>query len=700
MTTGMYRLVGLAVLGCLAVGCSVGDDAGVGADADSAAGLHSEAASTESDTVVANPPMIVDGADVVAGSAPLALVVVQGPIAEDHSYVSVSWSHIDLARNPDEAPLAVGYEVARDGDVIAETTIDDEPWNDLAVVDDAVEPGLHRYQVRALLAAGPGPWSEPVTAEVRSTSDIGAVFAVDDYDGSDLEKAEQAVAAADAAGGGVVLFGAGTYSFDDALMIDGSGILLRGAGENETVLRASFPGSLESCGRVTPLLLFRGDPEELDVEVATTMPRGSTEIPVDGTPPFEVGDIVEIDGAIGQLSTGEFHALEIPQDPASGNDQRYPFEAGVVVGVADRSFTIDHPTSPVLTQGSSLYRYGSGRGNGIELMTLEGGGPEDRTYHRLIDARYQVDFRLAEVTGRWSNRNFLDASGHGITIVGFTGIEGGAAGYQPEPCKYKVGFGPATDVTVLDSTIGSQVHDRNMSLITMQFVYRGLVRNTVLGGSRTYGFNEHGGGSRDLVVENNWIGSGASGWSGILLGNDTWGFSGETAIRGNQFVDNVTDIIMVENSYGGVVAGNRSEGCSVACLTWSGWGGADGVRTAILEAADYGSARLLVTGNRFESEADGLDFGVDESNGFPWIGVRDLVVTDNVVTATGSALSIQGDATTSGRIWVTGNRFEGEVVAPTPGTDWWLWANDGGPATAEGELPSWIRLHQDWELNR
>ncbi len=419
-----------------------------------------------------------------------------------------------------------------------------------------------------------------------------------------------------------------------------------------------------------------------------------------------------------------------------------------MIAVSDDTVTIDHPTSPILTEGSRVYRYGSGRGNGVELLTVEGGGADDETYHRLLDIGYQIDFHLADVTARWANRNFLDASGHGITIVGLTGIEGGAAGYEPEPCKYKVGFGPATDVVVVDSVLGSPDHDRNMSLMTTQFVYRALVRNTVFGGSRTYGFNEHGGGSRDLVVENNWFGTGPTGWAGILLGNDTWGFGGETAIRSNQFVDNVVDVLMVENPYGVVVAGNRSVGCVDVCLSWSGWGvtdaneadGADSVEEAnnadgaddadrpedadgadvadvadgpaaadgdgtvpppIADPADYGSARLVVTGNHMVSSGGGLALGTDDSNGYPWTGIRDAAVTGNVVESGDEpALQILGDGSLSGRLWVSGNRLEGEVTTPEPGDDWWWWANTAGPDTSEQPLPDWMKIHQSWELDR
>ncbi|MGF1596691.1 MAG: hypothetical protein ACFCVK_07125 [Acidimicrobiales bacterium] len=640
-----------------------------------------------------------DDLDVIAGPAPQAVVAVQGPVDEAARYISVTWSHIDLDRAPDEPPLAIGYDIERDGEVVGSTAVDDDPWDDVAFRDEQVSGGVHTYRVRARFESGPGPWSAPAEVEVVTSDAIGQVFAVDDYVGSDLARAQRAVDDAEEAGGGIVLFGPATYELSDSLVISGNGVLLRGAGEDRTVLRAAFPGGDEPCGPVTPLLLFRGAYDELGVTVDRTAPRGDTSVRLDGPVAIEVGEFIEIDGIQGQLGIDEYGPLGIAQDPSTGRDERYPFEAGVVTAVDGDTITFDHPLSPFITEGAGLYRYPTGWNNGLELLTVEGAGRDDTSYHRLVDASQQIDFRVAEVTARWGNRNFIDAGGHRITVVGLTATEGGAAGYQPEPCKYKLGFGPATDVTVVDSHIGSTDSDENMSLITMQFVYRAVVRNNVLGQSRTYGINEHGGGSRDLVIENNWIGAGPSGWSGILLGNDTWGFGGETAIRNNRFLDNVVDVLMVENPYGVVIAGNRSRGCRQACVTWSGWGGGtNGEAGAIADPDLYGSARLTIIGNRFDQAANGLDLGTDESNGFPWIGIRDAVVADNVVGSTdGTALTVRGDPDSSGRLWVTGNLFEGDVETGNTGTDWWFWDNTAGPSTADEAWPDWLALHQAWE---
>ncbi len=263
-------------------------------------------------------------------------------------------------------------------------------------------------------------------------------------------------------------------------------------------------------------------------------------------------------------------------------------------------------------------------------------------------------------------------------------------------CKYKVGFGPATDIVFVGGELGSSEHNQNMSLMTIQFVYRAVVRNSTFGESRTYGFNEHGGGSRDVVFENNAVASGPDSWAGILLGNDTWGFGGETTIRNNRFTDNVVDILMVENPYGISIVGNRSSGCLEACIKWSGWGGEiDGYRPIPTETL-WGSARLLVAHNQMINAEVGLLLGADESVGYRWLGARDVVVMANQVEAV-TALQLLGGSDVTGRVWVGVNQFHGEIKTAEPGADWFWWDNTGGPETGSAPLPGWADEYREWE---
>lgn len=622
--------------------------------------------------------------------APVHVLATQGPVAEAESYVVVTWDHAVVE--------ATAYEVERDGATVGVVPIEGDPWDDLIFREPLVEAGEHEYRVRAVLEDDlSGPWSDPALLTVLASDDFGRVFNVESFSGSDRNRAQAAIDAASDAGGGVVQFGAQTYVIDDPLIVYGNRILLRGAGEEATTIKVGLPGGDESCGRVTPSLLFQSQLEPLGFLLAAPADTGATELVFTAPPSVEVGDVIAIDGVIGQLPTRAYIDEGIAQDPTIPQDERYPFEAGTVVRVDGNTIELDHPLSQLITTGSELYRYDGGRDNGVELLTVEGISAEDTTYHRLIDVRDQVRFRLADVTARWANRNFLDASGHHLTLVGFTGIEGGAGGYELEACKYKAGFGPATDVVVVDGTFGSLEHDLNMSLLTMQFVYRAVIRSSTFGGSRTYGFNEHGGGSRDLVFENNYVSSGPNSWAGILSGNDTWGFGGELAIRNNRFVDNVNDVLLVENPYGVSIVGNHSSGCTAACIVWSGWGGEHDGHRVIEDESNWGSARLLIADNQIEDAEAGIELGTDESSGFPYEGVRDVVVVGNVVTTSESALAVVGSNTVSGRLWVSENVFSGSIETEDPGADWWFWANTDGPVTTSNELPDWVDRYQEWE---
>ena len=165
--------------------------------------------------------------------APVHVLATAGPVAEDAAYVLVTWDHA--------VSTADRYEVERDGGVVGSVAVDDESWDDTLFRDERLPAGLHTYRVRAVADDAPQPWSKPAPVRVRSTAEIGSVFEVDSYQGSDLRRAQQAVDAAESAGGGVVLFGPRTYVLDDPLQVGGDGVLLRGAGRSSTV-KPHVPG--------------------------------------------------------------------------------------------------------------------------------------------------------------------------------------------------------------------------------------------------------------------------------------------------------------------------------------------------------------------------------------------------------------------------------------------------------------------------
>ncbi len=635
-----------------------------------------------------SPPVTVgqaDGQDPLA--APVHPIAAQGPFAEAERYVLVTWDYSALD--------ATAYEIERDGEIVGTVEIDDQPWDDMAWRDDSAAPGSREYRVRAVSGSDSGPWSATASLIVRSESDVGQTYLVDSYTGTDLQRAEAAVEAASTAGGGIVAFGARTYVFNNPLQVWGSNVVLQGAGRDQTILAIGFENGTESCGAVAPLIQFRGELEPVaGALLMAPVLAGQRTALISNASLLAVGDVIALDAVIGQRPTGFFEQEGIVQDPGAGIDQRNPWDANEVVSISGDEVTFASMFVREIPQEAEIWRYQNGRGNGIELLTVQGIGPDDLSYHRLVDVIDQVEWRLADVTARWANRTFIDASGYDIRLVGFTGIEGGANGYQLEACKYKLGFATAADVYVLDAQLGSMENDLIMSLLTVQLTNRMVVRNSTFGGSRTYGFNEHGGGSIGLVVENNFFSTGPNGWAGILLGNDTWGFGGDTAIRNNRFDGNVNDVLMLENPFNVSIVNNQSNGCLEACIVWSGWGGFWSGYTPIEDPTLWGSARLLLQGNVFTQAARGLDLGNEESSGYPYTGIRDVVILDNIVQSGGDALKIYGDEATTSRVVVNGNEFGGAVDWPSDAPEF-VWAQN--PSDPRPEIPGWASPYQDWE---
>ena len=182
---------------------------------------------------------------------PRHVIAVQGATAPEPTYVLVTWDRDD--------PRATGYEILRDGRLAGRRHVRGDAWNDAVWRDRDAAPGVHRYRVRALSNGRAGPASAPYSVRVRAAGDLGAVFAVDAYAGTDTQRAQAAIAAARRAGGGVVAFGPRTYTLDRPLLVSAAdGVLLRGAGAGRTVLQPSFPGAASPCGIASNLIVFRG----------------------------------------------------------------------------------------------------------------------------------------------------------------------------------------------------------------------------------------------------------------------------------------------------------------------------------------------------------------------------------------------------------------------------------------------------------
>jgi hypothetical protein len=565
---------------------------------------------------------------------PRHVVAVQGPTARQALYVHVSWDRVD--------PSATGYELLRDGRRLAVVGLHDDPWNDYAYVDRTVRPGrTYQYRVKALYAdGGEGAWSLPYAIRVRSDAQVGSgrVFRVDAYPGTDLERARAAVADARRAGGGVVLFGPRTYRFDSYLLVSAADdVVLRGAGAGRTVIAPTFAGAGDACAGGVQLVVFRGRLRPLETELVGRAGIGARTIVVTSSAGLRPGYALVLDESRPFRNPRSMIDDGVTVDPGTGVDRRDPWEANEVVRVDGHRITLRYPLARAFTPTARLELLEKGYGNGIELLTLEGRDAQEDTYYKLLTLDHVADFTLADVEARWANRNLVEVRGYDVRLVGLLAPSGGALSFDGESCKYKVSIWESANVAILRSQFGILGSDQNQSFVTIQRSARILVRDSRFYGSRTYALNEHGGGSRDLIFENNYIAAGANArFGGILLGNSSWGFSGPAIIRNNLFQGNHRDLYLQENSYGTRFIDNRSLGNTYRVVEGYGWAGPE------TDPSRYGSLRLTVRRNSVSGAlGDGVVLGAPDSPWYPYRGVRDVVLSGNDFDVAGCAVCLE-----------------------------------------------------------
>jgi hypothetical protein len=558
---------------------------------------------------------------------------------------------------------ATGYEIYRDGTRIATTAVSGDPWDDLSYVDAPVAPSsTYRYQVRAVSPAGEGDLSAPFSTHVRGAADVGSgrVFRVDAYSGTDFQRATAAISAARAAGGGVVRFGSRTYAFDQTLVVAGDDIVLQGAGIGQTFIQPGFAGATGACEAPMPLIVVRGQRTRLSASPVTPVGIGDRTIVFDTPPGVSPGQVLIFDESQPQVSPYVQAANGVTQDPGTGHDDRYRWDANEVVAMSGNTVTFRYPFSQPFTTAVKPQLITSGYRDGIERLTLQGRSSNESTYFQLLQLDQVASFAGVDVRGRWANRNYVQANGYGVDLVDFQGEDGGPLSYDRAPCKYKLTIFRAANVRVLGSTFGDPANDFNQSYIAIQKAQRVLVRACRFYPTRTYALDEHGGGSRHLIFENNLIAAGPSArWGGVLLGNDAFGFSGPVMVRNNLFLNGYRDLWIQENSYEVRFVGNRSQGNSYRVVDGYGWAGPN-------TATDlYGSIRLRVADNIISGAAgDGIALGAAASPWYPYLGVRDVIIARNVIQTTGTPVCFLGQPGSNARLQVFGNTQTG--AAPSP----------------------------------
>lgn len=597
---------------------------------------------------------------------PNHVIVTQGPTDPQRRYALVTWDRND--------PESTGYEVLRDGEVIAEVNIDGDPWDDTSYKDEEVAPGEHTYSVRAVADGLLGEESAAFRIHVKTDEDFGQVYEVDSFPGADdSERIEAAIEAASSADGGIVKLSGRTYTLSRGLEITGSNIVLRGSGIDETVIRPDYEGlaGSDACGSPPKIIYFNDTLTDLATSSAQPIYPGQRTVEVTDPQGLAVGQVMLLSETNPEQQPDEFESQNIVFDPGTGRDERYPHESNEIIAIEGSSVTFKYPFSYSFTSHVPWKLYTGGLHNGIELLTIQGRSEDEQTWYDGVWLTGS-DLFAAEIKVQWTNRRVAELMGHNLRLVGVQAPYTGPRGYEDGICRYKIQVYKATNALIVGAVMGRSSDDFNLSFITIQQAARVVVRNSTFYKSRTYAVNEHGEGSRELLVENNYFSTGSDDACGVLLGNSTWGFSGPVIIRNNTFEDNQRDIRVDQNSYEVRILDNISRGCRMQFIRGYGWAG------PFTSSDLYGSMRMTVARNQVIGGATGILLGLD--NGFyPFEGVRDLVIFKNSLDVSGRAIELNGDSGQTNRFQVYENTGSSDYTRPE------LVAGDYWSKNADGE---------------
>jgi len=601
------------------------------------------------------------------------VVASQGATDPASLYALVTWNRVD--------PTATGYDVLRDGIVIGTTAISGDAWDDLDYKDTSVQASrMYSYQVKPKYANGStGAVSGTYKLYVRSTADIGGgkIYAVDQQPGTtDLAKAQSAVDAAKANGGGVVLFGARTYSLSAALLLsETDNIILRGSGKDQTFIQPGFSGSTTSCGDDSQLIKFQGRRSAMATRLTAPIAVGTQTVKVDSTSALAVGMPIVL---------YEAPPASPRADPGTGTDERHRWDANEITAIdsTNKTVTFKYPWSQAYTTAVPWSWIEKGRGNGIERLTLQGRNSSEQTYYQLIYLDTQANFSMADSQGRWANRNFLKSiTAYKVNVTGFQGGLGDPNS-AASPCRYKFSTVRTSNFSFIGGEMGEPGQTNNFSAITTQRSQRTLVRNSNFWSHKNYAFNEHGGGSRHYTFENNYVAVGSSAKAGVYLGHNEFGFSGSGIIRNNTFEGNSNDIYMSENSYEIMILDNVMRNTANRSVSGYGWAGSS-------TAADlYGSIRWIIARNNMIGVKYGIVLGERTSPLHPYLGVKDVIISSNKISSLDLAINLQGDSSNTKRFQVANNSGTNKYIKPPfVAGDYWSGNSDGVNYGAAADVP-------------
>jgi len=281
------------------------------------------------------------------------------------------------------------------------------------------EGRLPDFSHAGYMGEGGEPPEVPVVVDV---SDFGAVG---DGIADDTAAFQQAIAEATE---GAVFIQPGSYRLTDVLYIEKSGVVLRGAGSDETTLK--FERSLEELQGERPQWSWNGgliwirqtEAPVVVAEVLESMPRGTVEISVNDTLGFAAGDLVVLSvtddsGALG---------LEFHNQQSTGGDctwqQPMRFDWPVEIAeVKDGQLTLAQPTRLNLdaTWSPRIRTIPYLRGVGVENLTIA--FPEDESYAgHLQEPGFNAIFMEGGVQDSWVRNVHISNADNGVLTDQFS----------------------------------------------------------------------------------------------------------------------------------------------------------------------------------------------------------------------------------------------------------------------------------------
>jgi hypothetical protein len=594
----------------------------------------------------------------------------------------------------------------------------DDTWNKCAFKDATVSTGRHLYQVRPYVGAVTGGLSVGASIDVLGDAAYGTARQVAAPSGGDDTAVLQAAIDTAQAEGGIAVLQAGIYLFTQ-LVMNGLRMVLRGQGKGVTFLRPIGGGGTGPGVNALSQITITGSQVTLAATLSQAVVPGTRTATFTNVNEFQAGSVLMFTApavggtALAALARGD------QIRPGEEYDEINRWEANEVVSIAGNVVTFKYPFSQPLPTTASVVRLAEPavgnqqRGQVFESFSIEGVSATDATFFIHFNGSGLVGTRWADVRARWANGGFVTLGRcESPTIVGCDEPDHGAVSGQT--VQYTLNLARVASARVIGNTFGTAGEMKVRSPVVTQRAPRTVVRHNVFHWPDNYACNEHGGGSRDWLFENNWFNlSTETEYAGVFCGNPDFANSGRGIIRNNRQDRGPILAYIREHGSGIRILDNIAYSLAKNSLSLAAhlvvWGGWDSPHD---QAANWGAAKLTARRNALFGSARGMWLGRRASayfgdgttsnpdpagDGKGYLGVKDVVVSQNHLHTTSTRFNIEGTSTTSTRFQVHDNTGTVSDTKPSFSTGvFWNNNGDGQSFGAPTAVP-WTEEAFAWE---